>query len=75
MISKFKMYALTWMVTAALTIDQALAFASPWKPGPGGPGPGHGPAAAPELDGTGAIAVFALLASIAVVLFNRTRNK
>lgn len=73
MISKFTAYALTSMVGATLWIDQALA----WNPGRGGGhgGGGHGPSAAPELDGTGALAVFALLASVAVVLFNRTRNK
>ncbi len=66
----------TLLVGMALTVDQALAMAW-WSPDSGGHGSSgtSGPASAPELDGTGAIAVFALIGGIAVVLYNRARNK
>ena len=75
MISKFKTQAVALMASAAFTIDKAFAMAQPWNPGNGhNPPPGNTPSA-PELDGTGAIAAFALLVSIALVLINRSRNK
>jgi len=64
----------TLLVSMALTVDQALAMAW-WSPDNGAGSGSSGPASAPELDGAGAIAVFALVGGIAVVLFNRARNK
>ncbi|WP_334150240.1 hypothetical protein [Hyphomicrobium sp.] len=64
----------TLLVSMALTVDQALAM-SWWNPDHGHGSGSSGPASAPELDGTGAIAVFALIGGIAIVLFNRARNK
>ncbi|MBN8911433.1 MAG: hypothetical protein J0H65_05105 [Rhizobiales bacterium] len=74
MFAKLKVCAFALLVHAAISIDQAFAMAWPWKPDNGNPGNG-GASPAPELDGAGALAVFALLASIAIVIFNRTRNK
>lgn len=73
MIPKFKACAFALLVNAVIVMDQAFAMAWPWKPENGDPG--GGTSQAPELDGAGALAVFALLASIAVVLFNRMKNK
>jgi hypothetical protein len=65
----------TLLVSMALTVDQALAMAWWGRDSHRHASGPSGPASAPELDGAGAIAVFALIAGIAVVLFNRSRNK
>lgn len=72
MIKSLKTRAFVVMVGAALTLDQAMAMS--WLFPDKGSG-GHGPKPAPELDGAGAIAVFALVVSVAIVLFNRIRNR
>lgn len=68
-------------LSAMITADQAFAMA--WFPG-GGDGGGHGgghgsgpgtSTGVPELDASGGIAVLALLVSVALVLFNRSRNR
>ena len=74
MVSNFKARVTALMVTAALSVDQAFAMAWPPSPGNGG-GNSGGHAAAPELDGPGGIAAIAFLVGVAVVLFNRSRNR
>ncbi|MGE0024678.1 MAG: hypothetical protein AB7S70_13735 [Hyphomicrobium sp.] len=76
MTSNLKVRAITLLVSVALTIDQAMAMS--WLfPGWGDKSPGTPgvPSATPELDSAGAIAVFALVASVAIVLYNRMRNR
>lgn len=67
-------------LSAMITVNQA--FAMGWFPGGGdgghGGGGGGGPGQStgvPELDASGGIAVLALLVSVALVLFNRSRNR
>ncbi len=70
----FTTRAAAFLFCVAVTVDQAMAMSwlFPSKPGPSGP---SSPIAAPELDGAGAIAVFALVVSVALVLYNRSRNQ
>jgi hypothetical protein len=73
MTSKFAARMIALVVSVAVSVDQAFAMAWPWFPGKDH---GHsGPAAAPELDGPGGIAAIAFLVSVALVLFNRSRNR
>lgn len=69
MTSKFKTRVTALVLSAALSVNQALAFSSP----PADSGTSGG--GAPELDGPGGIAAIAFIVSVALVLFNRSRNR
>jgi len=70
MTSKLKT-CVTALFLSAVALDQALAF---FKVTPADSGSAAGPVGTPELDGPGGLAAIALLVSIAVVLFNRSRS-
>lgn len=68
MLCKSKTRVAALATSAILVTDQAFAMA--WPPSTGG-----GSSGVPELDASGGIAVIALLVSVALVLFNRSRNR
>jgi hypothetical protein len=67
MLGKSKLY-LTTLVLFALSADHAVAGFLRYTPPPT-------PTPVPELDGPGALAALALLASVVAVLFNRSRAR
>jgi hypothetical protein len=74
MISKIVTRATAFAFGAAVSANQVFAMGY-W---PGETGGGHGDGgtvAAPELDGPGGIAAIVLLVTVAIVLFNRSRNR
>ncbi|MGE0023261.1 MAG: hypothetical protein AB7S70_06470 [Hyphomicrobium sp.] len=78
MTSNLKVRAITLLMSVALTVDQAMAMSwlfPGWGSGGGDKGTPGAPSATPEFDSAGAIAVFALVASVAIVLYNRMRNR
>jgi hypothetical protein len=72
MMSKFTTKLTAIALSVALSVDQALAMG--WFPGDGGNGSGS-PSGAPELDGPGGLAVIGVIVSVALVLFNRSKNR
>lgn len=74
MFNTLKTFLTVFAFSAAVTVNHALAL--DFFPGHGGGNPGHsGPVSAPELDASGSLAVLALLVSVGLVLFNRSRNR
>ena len=75
MFNTIKTFLTVFAFSAAVTVNQDLAL--DFFPGHGhGHNPGHsGPVSAPELDASGSLAVLALLVSVGLVLFNRSRNR
>lgn len=61
-------------LSAALSVNHAFAMGwlLPHGPKDGG---GGSPSVAPELDGPGGIAAIAVIVSIALVLYNRSKNR
>jgi hypothetical protein len=72
MINHFKAKLMAIALSAVLSVDQA--FAMGWLPHDP-KDRGGSPSAAPELDGPGGIAAIAVIVSVALVLFNRSRNR
>lgn len=65
MISKLGKHLTALVAIVAASTEQALAMAKP-PDGSGG---------APELDGPGGIAAIAVVVSVALVLYNRSRDR
>lgn len=70
--NNFTTKLMTFAFGIAVSLDQALAMG--WLL-PSNPGSGGGATAAPELDGPGGIAAIAVIVSVALVLYNRSKNR